>query len=348
MWGMNIEKLPKLNTYHLIVFYYVARERSISLAAEKLCLTQPTVTSHIKSLERDLNLKLLEIDRQRVILTTLGEGLFPYAREIYKQAVAAEQYIELNKERTICVGASILFISAISLALNLMNDRFSSSIRYQTRFGDAFNLVQEVTDSKMDLAIVPNFDYGNDRLSRLRISDGLNLVFYASPMHPIFKKGLIEWDDLYSYQLILAAERPDARPIFFKRIMPFAPDIAVRLDSVTVSTNSISFCREWVQNGKGVGIDLKKNIEKEIVEGQLKVIPLPENIWVEADAVVHRDNLVSPMVRNFISCVKESIQTLHAEESVAQSKSKAHLPKQTSPVFESHIGPIFRSQSGPP
>ena len=47
----------KLGLQSLIVFYYVATEESITSAADKLCLTQPTITYHIKSLEETVNLQ---------------------------------------------------------------------------------------------------------------------------------------------------------------------------------------------------------------------------------------------------------------------------------------------------
>jgi DNA-binding transcriptional LysR family regulator len=56
-----------LDAHQLIIFYYVAKEESVTLAAEKLCLTQPTVTYHLKSLERFAGVKLFNIKKQRFV-----------------------------------------------------------------------------------------------------------------------------------------------------------------------------------------------------------------------------------------------------------------------------------------
>lgn len=50
----------KLDIQNLIVFYHVATEQSLTSAAEKLCLSQPTVTYHIKTLEANVGVRLLE------------------------------------------------------------------------------------------------------------------------------------------------------------------------------------------------------------------------------------------------------------------------------------------------
>jgi len=53
--------IPKLDVYNLVVFYLVVNEKSLTAAAEKLFLSQPTVTYHIKSLEKSVGTKLLDI-----------------------------------------------------------------------------------------------------------------------------------------------------------------------------------------------------------------------------------------------------------------------------------------------
>lgn len=70
----------KLNLYHLITFYFVASEKSFSVAAEKLFLSEPAVSLHIKSLERCTGVKLLDVRRKRVYLTKAGGDPFPVCR----------------------------------------------------------------------------------------------------------------------------------------------------------------------------------------------------------------------------------------------------------------------------
>ena len=127
-------KYPNIDTYHLIVFFYVANERSITSAAEKMCLTQPTVTNHIKSLENAIGLKLFTVNRKRLVLTPVGEGLYCFAKEIYSQAIAADRYVKQMKHSNINVGASPLFISAIAGAINLLSERMKNSIKVDIQF----------------------------------------------------------------------------------------------------------------------------------------------------------------------------------------------------------------------
>jgi DNA-binding transcriptional ArsR family regulator len=64
------------------VFYYVARFRSFSKAAEALLLTQPTISGHIKTLEESLALVLFDRLGREVTLTHAGEVLYSYAKRL--------------------------------------------------------------------------------------------------------------------------------------------------------------------------------------------------------------------------------------------------------------------------
>ena len=74
-----------IDLHQLMVFYHVATEESISLAADKLCLTQPTITYHLRELEQFAGVKLFYIKRSRVYLTAAGQHLFQYTKEIWNQ-----------------------------------------------------------------------------------------------------------------------------------------------------------------------------------------------------------------------------------------------------------------------
>ena len=104
----------KLDLHCLIVFYFVANEASITAAAEKLYLTQPTVTYHIRSLERNVGIKLLDVKRQKISLTPAGQGLYKYVSEIYEQMTGAEKYLENLKEASLRVGISTTFSTCLT------------------------------------------------------------------------------------------------------------------------------------------------------------------------------------------------------------------------------------------
>ena len=72
-----------LNYHHLLYFYTVAREGSVARASTVLNLTQPTVSTQVRMLERSLGERLFERRGRGLALTEAGRVAYRYAEEIF-------------------------------------------------------------------------------------------------------------------------------------------------------------------------------------------------------------------------------------------------------------------------
>ncbi len=72
-----------LNYHHLFYFYTVAREGSVTGAAEKLRLAQPTLSGQIRKLEENFEEKLFVRDGRKLALSEVGRLVYRYAEEIF-------------------------------------------------------------------------------------------------------------------------------------------------------------------------------------------------------------------------------------------------------------------------
>lgn len=68
----------------LETFITVAKEKSFSKAGEILFLTQPTISNHIQSLEKEFKTSLINRSNRKISLTKSGEILYKYAENILK------------------------------------------------------------------------------------------------------------------------------------------------------------------------------------------------------------------------------------------------------------------------
>jgi DNA-binding transcriptional LysR family regulator len=109
---------PNLDPNNLVIFYIVVTEKSLTSAAEKLFLTQPAVTYRLKCLEEYTRVKLLDIKKHQVRLTSSGEEVFKYAREIYQQLVSADRFISSIRESNLRVGIAGIYSTIVSPVLN--------------------------------------------------------------------------------------------------------------------------------------------------------------------------------------------------------------------------------------
>jgi LysR family transcriptional activator of nhaA len=75
--------MSRLNYHHLLYFWTVVRESSVSAASRKLHVAQPTVSEQLKALEEVLGLELFSRQGGKLVLTEDGAHVYRYADEIF-------------------------------------------------------------------------------------------------------------------------------------------------------------------------------------------------------------------------------------------------------------------------
>lgn len=123
-----------INYHHLYYFKTIAEEQSVSKAAEKLMLGQPTLSAQLKLFEESIGAQLFERQHKKLILTEQGKVALDYAKSIFKlgsemyevlhdniqpqrQAVCIASLDSIPKEITLEVVRSVLKISNCQITL---------------------------------------------------------------------------------------------------------------------------------------------------------------------------------------------------------------------------------------
>src|SRR5574340_735126 len=100
-----------MDIHHLKVFASVYKNRSFSIAAEELNLTQPTVSDHIRALEEELNCRLFDRLPRKIIPTREAAVLIVRAQEIIERFEGFNDVLaEFRKDLSghLVVGASTI------------------------------------------------------------------------------------------------------------------------------------------------------------------------------------------------------------------------------------------------
>lgn len=87
-----------LNYHHLLYFWMVAKEGGITAAAEKLHLSQPTLSTQIQKLEKSMGVKLFERAGRGLVLSENGQTVFRYADEIFTLGRELTETVKGNAE----------------------------------------------------------------------------------------------------------------------------------------------------------------------------------------------------------------------------------------------------------
>ena len=142
---------------HLRVFVAVAEELHFGRAAVRLHLSQPAVSGHIRQLEKELGVRLLERGTRRVALTDAGDAFLEDARQIVTRADAAATSLQSwrqGKSPKLRVGyVDDGFPRALPIALRWMAS-IANAPDIRLSRGEPSELITQVREQNLDAAIV--------------------------------------------------------------------------------------------------------------------------------------------------------------------------------------------------
>jgi len=132
-----------LNYHHLLYFWEVARQHSVSRAARELNVSQPTVSAQIKALERAMGDDLFIRTGRELVLSEIGQTVFEYANEIFtlgRELSNAVSTRKSNRPMQLRVGISEHISKTMALrlvrpAMDIGGQSFHLLVRQQTHEG---------------------------------------------------------------------------------------------------------------------------------------------------------------------------------------------------------------------
>jgi DNA-binding transcriptional LysR family regulator len=285
----------------MIVFYTVATEKSIAIAADKLCLTQPTVSYHLKEMEKNSGVKLFNIKKQRVYLTRAGQDIYEYTKEIWEQLNNIDRYFDLLKQKPIRIGVTPLLHKQVTSGLSKACKLYPN-VKIEILIENSTEIVQQVSDTNIDVGIVVGTDYETDKIKTYRISDREKLVFVSSPDIPIAKKDKVDWSDLQGLAIICGQQGSLLNSLVAEKFLK-----AGLLTPPHIMVNSLStdVLKIFVKEGQAIGLWHYKEVEDEVLAGQLKILPLVEEITIAIDFVYNESNQFSKtIIKDFVKYIK--------------------------------------------
>ena len=147
---------PWINYHHLYYFMTIAELNSISKAAEKLLLGQPTLSAQLKQFEDQLGIQLFDRQHKKLILTEHGKLALEYARNIFK--MGGEMYEALH-DRLKPSKVNLQLAALDSIPKQVMLQLTQSALKIgpctiSLIEGKFDELLRDIVAHKVDLAIV--------------------------------------------------------------------------------------------------------------------------------------------------------------------------------------------------
>lgn len=287
----------------------VAEEKSFTKAAERLSLTQPAVSHHIRALEEELGTKLIIRGQHELKLTPQGEIAVHYARRF--QAMYAKLRLRLSDSTK---HISNLRIGITHTAENNMITevlaKYSNSVKGMTItiITDTIkNLYDKLENYELDLAIVEGKPSGSALFSLMLDTD--YLVCVVSNNHPLAHQSMVTLNELKKERMIMRLPTSATR-VQFEATLESMND-SISNYNVILEVDNIATIKDLIRKDLGVSILAKSACMDELRKGKITALPI-ENLSMirETNIVYHKDFTEIDILKDISKLYQESKKAL--------------------------------------
>lgn len=195
-----------LNQLHYVIT--VADAGSMNRAAERLYITQPSLTSAIKELEKELGITIFYRNGRGVTLTNDGAEFLLYAREIYGQYEAVMQKYSDDGGMKQKFGISMQHYSfAVKAFVNLVNKHDLAEYDFAIRETKTKEVISDVAAMKSEIGIIYQSDFNRNAINKILRQNSLQFhelvdcdaFVYLWKGHPLANRVSVGFKDLADY-----------------------------------------------------------------------------------------------------------------------------------------------------
>lgn len=254
-------------------FLHAAEQLNFSEAARTLHLTQPTVSHHIKNLEKDLGVELFERQGTAIKLTEAGRLLVPWARKVLRDSFEMEAVMESLKEGI----AGNLFIACSTTAgkyvLPQLAARFSlrhPNIRTTLLRCTPATVVPNLLDGEANLGVI-SYEIPDKEMELQRFFQD-SIVVIVPHNHPFITKSRILPEDLLGEPIIMREETSGTRKIVLSELAKH--DISLEDLDIFMQIGNAEAIIRTVAAGYGISFVSKLAAVYALEKGNVIAIPV--------------------------------------------------------------------------
>lgn len=295
-----------MNLKQLESFCYIIETNSFSEAAKKLFLTQPTISSHISLLEKELNTQLLIRTTKDVIPTDAGKKLYTYAKQMLQiqNTILEEFHVKSEDEKNvITLGASSIpeqYILPEILPKYLKKNKNEFKIGR----GDSFEIINQVVNKEIEIGLVGTQIETSNCIFEPFYKDKLVVITPVNQKYLQMKEEGFHIKDLLKEPIIMREEGSGTR----KEIKKFLNHMKINDGSLNIiaTLNSTEAIKRSVANNMGISIISNLAVQDYIKDKRVLAFDLAEeNIYRNLYIVRNKEMYMSKSSLKFIKFMRE-------------------------------------------
>ena len=288
----------------------VAETGTITEAAVKLYVSQPSLTKAIHELEKEMNIVIFNRTNKGISLSREGDEFLGYARQVLDQAAILEDKYKGGHggKKKFCVSTQH-YSFAVNAFVDLIKQYGQDEYDFSLRETQTYEIIEDVARMRSEIGILFLNDFNEVVMDKILKSHDLefHLLFIAKPHvfisrnHPLAGREIITNEELEQYPY-LSYEQGEHNSFYFSEEI-FSPferkkNIRVRdratLFNLLIGLNGYTVC-------SGV-IDEKLN-GKDII-----AVPLAQESNMRIGYISHRKGMISRVGNSYLEALNQYLQ----------------------------------------
>ena len=283
----------------------VAECGTISAAAEKLFISQPSLTAAIRELESEMGVTIFSRTNRGVIVSREGEEFLGYARQILSQAQLLQERFSgrAQGEKRFAVSSQHFNFTVLAfsrLVQNFRGPRYSFHFRETT----TYEVLEDVSQLRSEVGILA-LNEDNERFLR-RMFGKLGLEFtelkrvqaelFVSAEHPLAGRRFVTVEDVSPYPCITFEQGEHNGQFFFEGLSAVA---AQSHKTICVRERATEYQLLRALNGFSPDVGVSAMYREEFVS-----LPLEPKQFHTIGYILRRDVTPSPMTLEYIQALR--------------------------------------------
>ncbi|MGR3761576.1 LysR family transcriptional regulator [Roseobacteraceae bacterium NS-SX3] len=293
-----------LNWNLLRMFYVIAKEASITRAAKRLGLSQPSVSNGLQKLEAQLECQLVFRDSRHFELTPRGDKIFQECRDIFHSAERISLLVRNAEEEERGQVRYQIISNLVSPMLDelfrLYHQRYPSVV-FQSEVQNSQAIVRSIQQGKRPLGFClltkPLVNLPSIRLFREEFR------VFCGAEHPLFGRDTVELRDLQREPFISFACATEGMGLEPMSVLREGTRLGNRINGLSTSTEEV---RRMIVAGLGIGILPLMTVQDDIKRGDLWPLKITdEPIGADVYMVHAPMDALPPSEQKFVQIAQE-------------------------------------------
>ncbi len=288
----------------------VADTGTITEAANRLYISQPSLTNAIHELEKEMNIVIFNRTNKGISLSKEGEIFLGYARQVLEQAAILEDKYKSGNggKKQFCVSTQH-YSFAVNAFVDLIKEYGQDEYDFSLRETQTYEIIEDVARMRSEIGILFLNDFNEKVLMKILKSHDLefNQLFVAKPhvfisrKHPLAEKNVITNEELELYPY-LSFEQGEHNSFYFSEEIFSSSE---RKKNIRVRDRATLFNLLIGLNGYTVcsGVIDKKLNGKDII-----AVPLEDESDMRIGYIRHKKGMLSRLGSTYLEALKKYLE----------------------------------------